>query len=51
MQGLADGYFVLPATIPNYLASTKFDKVDTSTPGLRADESRSHGTVAKIAKH
>jgi len=27
MQGLADGYFVLPATLPNYLASTKLDKV------------------------
>jgi succinate dehydrogenase / fumarate reductase flavoprotein subunit len=34
MQGLADGYFVLPATIPNYLASTKFDKVDTSNPAF-----------------
>ena len=27
MQGLADGYFVLPYTLPNYLASTKFEKV------------------------
>src|SRR5579871_2180704 len=34
MQGLADGYFVLPSTIPNYLASTKFDKVDTSNPAF-----------------
>jgi len=34
MQGLADGYFVLPATIPNYLASNKFDKVDTSNPAF-----------------
>ena len=30
MQGLADGYFVLPYTIPNYLASTTLEKVDTS---------------------
>jgi len=30
MQGLADGYFVLPNTINDYLASTKFGKVDTS---------------------
>ena len=30
MQGLADGYFVLPYTIGNYLASTKQAKVDTS---------------------
>ncbi|HTK77280.1 MAG TPA: fumarate reductase/succinate dehydrogenase flavoprotein subunit, partial [Gemmataceae bacterium] len=29
MQGLADGYFVLPYTIGDYLASSKLDKVDT----------------------
>jgi succinate dehydrogenase / fumarate reductase flavoprotein subunit len=27
MQGLADGYFVLPYTLPNYLASTKLEKI------------------------
>src|ERR1700754_973555 len=25
MQGLADGYFVVPATVPDYIASTKLD--------------------------
>ncbi|MBS1872083.1 MAG: fumarate reductase/succinate dehydrogenase flavoprotein subunit [Acidobacteria bacterium] len=30
MQGLSDGYFVIPYTIGNYLASNKFDKVDES---------------------
>ena len=30
MQGLSDGYFVIPYTIGNYIATTKFDKVDTS---------------------
>ncbi len=30
MQGLADGYFVLPATIGNYLASHKLEKVSTT---------------------
>lgn len=29
MQGLADGYFVLPYTIGNYFASNKFDKITT----------------------
>ena len=29
MQGLADGYFVVPYTIGNYLASNKFEKVTT----------------------
>jgi succinate dehydrogenase / fumarate reductase, flavoprotein subunit len=27
MQGLADGYFILPTTLANYLATTKLDKV------------------------
>ncbi len=27
MQGLADGYFIIPYTIGNYLAANKFDKV------------------------
>ncbi|MFT4739995.1 MAG: succinate dehydrogenase / fumarate reductase flavoprotein subunit [Marivirga sp.] len=29
MQGLADGYFVLPYTIGNFLAAEKYDKVPT----------------------
>jgi succinate dehydrogenase / fumarate reductase, flavoprotein subunit len=36
MQGLADGYFVLPYTVPNYLATSKLDKVDTSRPEFTA---------------
>ncbi|HET9236489.1 MAG TPA: fumarate reductase/succinate dehydrogenase flavoprotein subunit, partial [Oligoflexus sp.] len=32
MQGLADGYFVLPATIGDYFASNKFDKVAADSP-------------------
>ncbi len=35
MQGLADGYFVLPYTIGDYLATTKFEKVDESAPEAR----------------
>ncbi len=30
MQGLADGYFVLPYTVGDYLARTKLDKVEPS---------------------
>ena len=30
MQGLADGYFILPYTLSNYLAETKQDKVDVN---------------------
>ncbi|MFC8619793.1 fumarate reductase/succinate dehydrogenase flavoprotein subunit [Micromonospora purpureochromogenes] len=32
MQGLADGYFVLPSTIANYLATGSLEKVDASHP-------------------
>jgi succinate dehydrogenase / fumarate reductase flavoprotein subunit len=35
MQGLADGYFVLPYTIGNYLASEKLGKVDGEHPAVK----------------
>src|SRR5262249_42187610 len=38
MQGLADGYFVLPYTIGDYLATTKLEKVDSSHPAAREAE-------------
>jgi succinate dehydrogenase / fumarate reductase, flavoprotein subunit len=38
MQGLADGYFILPATIGDYLASAKLEKVDSSHPECRRVE-------------
>jgi len=38
MQGLADGYFILPNTISNYLASTKLEKVDPTHPEVRLVE-------------
>src|SRR3954449_9812201 len=34
MQGLADGYFVLPNTINDYLAAGPFPKVDPSHPAV-----------------
>jgi len=36
MQGLADGYFILPYTLPNYLASNTLEKVDTAHPAFAA---------------
>lgn len=36
MQGLADGYFVLPYTIGNYLANTDLAPVDESHPDAKA---------------
>ena len=40
MQGLADGYFVLPNTIGDYLASNKLEKVDGNHPAVREAESQ-----------
>src|SRR6202140_4025075 len=34
MQGLSDGYFVLPATVPNYIASNQLEAVETSHPAF-----------------
>jgi len=38
MQGLADGYFVLPNTISNYLVQTKFSKVGSGHSEFREAE-------------
>jgi succinate dehydrogenase / fumarate reductase, flavoprotein subunit len=35
MQGLADGYFIVPATVSDYLASTKLEQIDASHPECR----------------
>lgn len=35
MQGLADGYFIIPYTIGDYLASNTFPKVDTTHAAFR----------------
>src|SRR6185503_3368306 len=46
MQGLADGYFVLPNTIGDYLASTRLPAVDGTHAAVRDAESQ----VAEITK-
>ncbi len=38
MQGLADGYFIIPYTIGDYFASTKFTPVKTDHPAFRESE-------------
>ncbi|MCP2044646.1 fumarate reductase/succinate dehydrogenase flavoprotein subunit [Pontibacter sp. HSC-36F09] len=38
MQGLADGYFVIPYTIGDYLAQTPYDKVSTEHPAFKEAE-------------
>lgn len=41
MQGLADGYFVLPSTLPNYLATEKLTPVGTDHPAFA-------GSIAEV---
>ena len=48
MQGLADGYFVLPNTIGDYLASNKFEKLDAAHPAAREAESNVHAVTRKL---
>jgi succinate dehydrogenase / fumarate reductase flavoprotein subunit len=44
MQGLADGYFIIPYTIGGYLAGTALEKVSADDPAFReaSDAVRSH---------
>jgi len=48
MQGLADGYFILPYTVGNYLANTKLEKVDTSHQAFRDAQAEVQARVAKL---
>jgi succinate dehydrogenase / fumarate reductase flavoprotein subunit len=48
MQGLADGYFVLPNTIGDYLASGKFEKVDASHAASREAEANVKAITRKL---
>ena len=48
MQGLADGYFVIPYTVGNYLASTKFEKVTAGDAAFRDGEAYVAGRVKKL---
>jgi succinate dehydrogenase / fumarate reductase flavoprotein subunit len=38
MQGLSDGYFILPATVPDYLARNPLEEVDPAHPAFRQAE-------------
>ncbi len=48
MQGLADGYFVLPNTINDYLASNKLDKVDSAHAVVRDAEAGVAAVVKRL---
>jgi len=48
MQGLADGYFILPTTLANYLATTKLDKVGADHAEFKKVESDVDARVKKF---
>jgi succinate dehydrogenase / fumarate reductase flavoprotein subunit len=48
MQGLADGYFVLPYTLGNFLGSTKQEKVTTDHEAFREAEADVGGREKKL---
>ncbi len=48
MQGLADGYFVIPYTLGNYLASTKLEKVTDDNPAAKAAKDEVNGRISKL---
>ncbi len=48
MQGLADGYFVIPYTIGHYLASGKPEKIAPDHPEVRAAEKAVADRVQKL---
>jgi succinate dehydrogenase / fumarate reductase flavoprotein subunit len=48
MQGLADGYFVIPYTIGNYLAGVKPLPVDAEAPEFRATEQAVRDRLTKL---
>jgi succinate dehydrogenase / fumarate reductase flavoprotein subunit len=54
MQGLADGYFIIPYTVGHYLASNKLDKVTAEHPDAKralADaQARTHKLLAVKGK-
>ena len=48
MQGLADGYFVIPYTIGDYLAGSGIDKVSTDHPAFKEAEQEIKDRINKL---
>ena len=48
MQGLSDGYFVLPNTINDYLAAGPFEAIDDSTPAATQALEEAKGRIEKL---
>ncbi|HTE28734.1 MAG TPA: fumarate reductase/succinate dehydrogenase flavoprotein subunit [Chryseolinea sp.] len=48
MQGLADGYFVIPYTIGDYLAGLPMEKISTDRPEFKAAMEQANATINKF---
>ncbi len=48
MQGLADGYFVIPYTLGNYLATNKFSSVSVDQDEFKKDEQGVNDLVKRL---
>ncbi|MDA8410054.1 MAG: fumarate reductase/succinate dehydrogenase flavoprotein subunit [Treponema sp.] len=48
MQGLADGYFVLPYTVSDYLAGTKFEAVKADAPEVAGASKDAKAGIDKL---
>jgi succinate dehydrogenase / fumarate reductase flavoprotein subunit len=48
MQGLADGYFILPYTLPNYLAGQMGRRPSADSPEFQKAESEVRGRIKKM---
>src|SRR4051812_47129110 len=48
MQGLSDGYFIVPYTVGDYLASNKFTSVNESHPEIRNAVACAQQTIQKL---
>jgi len=48
MQGLADGYFVIPYTLGHYLAGARLRRIDASHPAFREAEAEVARRAAKL---
>ncbi|MDH3708726.1 MAG: fumarate reductase/succinate dehydrogenase flavoprotein subunit [Cyclobacteriaceae bacterium] len=48
MQGLADGYFVIPYAIGDYLATRSYDKIPTDHPSFKQSEERVRDQISKL---
>lgn len=48
MQGLADGYFVIPYTIGDYLAQNSYEKISTEHEAFKQAEEEVKGRIQKL---